>query len=107
MNKTMNPIGSTPFPEVNVVSIHDCKKNKTFWRGHGHARDCGFGHGRGHDYHSFSIFNKIKKKCSLLELEEKWGETKEKCDALEDHIRIIDFLENGNVEMTKFDGSDN
>ena len=26
MNKTMNPIGSTPFPEVNVVSIHECKK---------------------------------------------------------------------------------
>ena len=22
----MNPIGSTPFPEVNVVSIHECKK---------------------------------------------------------------------------------
>lgn len=62
------PTGSTPFPEVNVVTSNNYKQNKHFerrrgrgrgfGRGRGHAHGRGFGHGRGQHHQSFSNFKK-------------------------------------------------
>ncbi|KAL6584777.1 hypothetical protein OROMI_004066 [Orobanche minor] len=65
-NHQARPTGSTPFPEVNVVTSNEHGKNKQFGRGRGRGhsfgrgRACGrgrgFGRGRGHDHQKFSNF---------------------------------------------------
>ena len=67
-NHQARPTGSTPFPEVNVVTSNEHGKNKQFGRGRGRgygfgrgrARGLGrgFGRGRCHDQQKFSNFEK-------------------------------------------------
>ncbi|XP_074342463.1 uncharacterized protein LOC141680028 [Apium graveolens] len=42
-NHQARPTGSTPFPEVNLVTNNEYRDNKSFGRGRGHR----YGHGRG------------------------------------------------------------
>ena len=83
-NHQARPTGSTPFPEVNMVTRTQYEPNKTFGsgrgRGHGYGRGRGrargrsFGHGRGHNHQNFSNF---KKKPHPL----KWNKNEEKSKA--------------------------
>ncbi|XP_017245812.1 uncharacterized protein LOC108217491 [Daucus carota subsp. sativus] len=80
-NHQARPTGSTPFPEVNVVTTNDSEQNKQFGRGRGHgrgfvrgrgrARGRGFGHGRSYTHQPHSNF---KKKSHHL----KWTRNEEK-----------------------------
>ena len=80
-NHQARPTGSTPFPEVNVVTTNDSEQNKQFGRGRGHgrgfvrgrgrARGRGFGHGRSYTHQPHSNF---KKKSHHL----KWTKNEEK-----------------------------
>ena len=67
-NHQARPTGSTPFPEVNVVTSNDFGPSKQFGRGRGrgrgfgrtrgYARGRGFLHGRGHNNQKFSNFKR-------------------------------------------------
>ncbi|XP_074374365.1 uncharacterized protein LOC141714764 [Apium graveolens] len=61
-NHQARPTSSTPFPKANFVTSSDY--------GRGRAREHGFGHGRGQNYHNFS---KYKKKAHP----EKWKKNEE------------------------------
>ncbi|XP_074346894.1 uncharacterized protein LOC141685705 [Apium graveolens] len=79
-NHQARPTGSTPFPEVNVVTSNEFGRNNQFGRGRGRgygfgrgcARGCGrgFGRCRGHDHQIFSNFKKTH--------HQKWSKNEEK-----------------------------
>ena len=67
-NHQARPIGSTPFPEVNVVTSNEHGKNKQFGRGRrrgygigrgfNRGRGRSFGHDRGHNHRKSSNFKR-------------------------------------------------
>ena len=63
-NHQARPTGSTPFPEVNVVTTDDHGPSKQYGRGRGrgfnrgHTRGRGFGHGRAHNHQKSSNFKR-------------------------------------------------